>query len=154
MRVKFNLTKPNMFPWLKVLHRPPRSELNSLELTVRHGFANNFVNQGLNGAWPSLAPATLRDRSRLGFAPGPILIRTGRYRNSITTKSRGYTKYLRRKSGWTLEIGSRHKHVQPLELGAPSRNLPARPAIGLESRDLKRVDAWFYAFLNRMEKRP
>jgi hypothetical protein len=42
--------------------------------------AQRFATEGASGGnrWRSLAPATIADRKRFGFAPGPILFRSGR----------------------------------------------------------------------------
>jgi len=51
---------------------------------ARTGFLNQIVKRrfatqgGTSGtSWPALMPATIRQRARQGYAPGPILIRSG-----------------------------------------------------------------------------
>lgn len=46
-------------------------------------FERNFKQQG--PGWAPLRPATIRSRIAQGFPPGPILTRTGKYRESMTT---------------------------------------------------------------------
>jgi len=45
----------------------------------------NFTGEGRPSRWAPLAPATIRERIRLGFGAGPILQRTKTLRNAFRT---------------------------------------------------------------------
>ena len=80
-------------------------------------FERNFKQEG--PGWAQLRPSTIRSRIAQGYAPGPILTRSGRYRKDMTT-------------GLTT-----HKNPSELVVVAPTvpgayhqsgtRKMPARP---------------------------
>lgn len=77
---------------------------------ARERMAENFTRQGSgNGPWPQLAPATVRERQRLGFAGNrPILVRTGAKRSRFTNVNDGsHISRVFRSGGFTVfEEGS------------------------------------------------
>jgi hypothetical protein len=53
--------------------------------TIREAHRATFRSEGAagRGKWRPLAPSTLRDRQRLGYGPGPILVRSGQLRDHV-----------------------------------------------------------------------
>lgn len=49
---------------------------------MEQSFERNFNQQG--PGWPRLQPSTIRSRIAQGYAPGPILTRSGTYRRAMT----------------------------------------------------------------------
>lgn len=86
----------------------------------------NFTAQGRPSKWAPLAAATIEDRIRKGYGPGPILVRTGGLRK-----------------GWRYKWGAQSYRVDNRkhywiyhQLGAPANRLPARPMLVLLPQDL------------------
>ena len=52
-------------------------------------FERNFADQG--PGWQPLKPSTIRSRIAQGYAPGPILTRSGEYRKAMTTNLQTHT---------------------------------------------------------------
>jgi len=101
--------------------------------TIREAHRAVFTSEGAagRGAWPALAPRTLRDRARLGFAPGPILVRTGQLRDHVLSAP---AKITRRGSSVELRIepagsvGGVPKYVANA-LGTST--IPGRPMVAI-----------------------
>lgn len=91
----------------------------------RRSIDRNFAAEGRPGRWAPLKAATIRERIRLGYGPGPILVRTGRL-----------------KRGFRFEWGPRSYRVWNVrsyfvyhQFGAPGANIPARPMLVLLPQD-------------------
>lgn len=56
---------------------------DDVEVVLQKAFERNFAGQG--PGWPALAPSTIRSRIAQGYAPGPILTRSGDYRKAMTS---------------------------------------------------------------------
>lgn len=72
---------------------------------IRQQFQSNFSNQRSgNGPWPALAPSTVADRRRQGFAGNrPILVRTGSLRSSYVDEgSSDHSSRVFRAGGFTV----------------------------------------------------
>ena len=69
------------------LRRSPRSALGKISPRMEEAMRRNVHSQGepIGASWPALDPATIRDRARKGFPPGPPLIRSGDLVSSIQT---------------------------------------------------------------------
>lgn len=54
---------------------------------ITNAISENFASESAGSEpWASLADSTLADRKRKGFAPGPILQRTGDLRDAATSE--------------------------------------------------------------------
>jgi hypothetical protein len=102
---------------------------------INRGFGSNFDNQqaGDEAPWISLALATVRQRAKRGFGPTPILVQTGKYRDSFEKRGAdGHVEKFRgTRTGWILESGSQDERVGILEFGGTNstgRFVPPRPA--------------------------
>lgn len=91
----------------------------------RRSIERNFAAQGRPGRWAPLKAATIRERVRLGYGPGPILVRTGKL-----------------KRGFRFEWGPRSYRVRNVrdyfvhhQFGAPGANIPPRPMLVLLPQD-------------------
>ena len=106
---------------------------------IRAGFARNFDREAERRPWAALAPATIAERLRLGFGPGPILRRTGALRRHVLqTPARitrtGSTIELRIKPG--NSVGGVPKYG-PLAMG--TSRMPGRPMVVLTPPEVARV---------------
>jgi hypothetical protein len=61
----------------KAIEQAMYETLDELEALIEEHFADN------EGEWKALAAATIRQRKYLGFAPGPILGRSGTLRENV-----------------------------------------------------------------------
>lgn len=124
------------------INRPGNGNTRKIADAVTMGFQDNFTRQSSGaGAWARLAPATLVDRQRKGFAAGPTLVRTGGLRASYV--SRGGASHYERISqsavGLTIEAGSDDYRAPFHERG--TAKMPARPISLLgESSENRIVD--------------
>lgn len=57
---------------------------DSVEEAMTKAFERNFSEQG--PGWAPLKPSTIRSRIAQGYAPGPILTRSGDFRRTMTTE--------------------------------------------------------------------
>lgn len=92
----------------------------------RRSIQRNFEAEGRPEKWAPLKAATIRERIRLGYGAGPILVRTGAL-----------------KRGFRADWGPRSYRVSNLKFyfpfhqqGAPRANIPARPMLTLLPQDL------------------
>ena len=93
----------------------------------------NFTRQGSgNGAWRPLAPATVADRRRQGYAGNrPILVRRGDYRRSFVERGGdNHERIWQSAVGLTIESGS-NDPVSELHERGTSR-MPAREVVPLD----------------------
>lgn len=99
--------------------------------TIREQHAAVFRTEGTagRGKWAPLAPATLAERARLGYGPGPIQVRTGALRDHVLSTP---AKIVRR--GRTVELTIRPADkvggvpkYRALALG--TSRIPARPMV-------------------------
>lgn len=109
--------------------------LESIVPTIRAAHRATFDTEGAagRGAWAALAPRTLRDRRRLGYGPGPKLVRTGALRDHVLSTPakvtrRGDTTELRIEPD--PDVGGVRKY-RALALGRPEINLPGRPMVAV-----------------------
>jgi hypothetical protein len=56
---------------------------DEIEKQLQTAFERNFASQG--PGWAPLKASTIRDRIAQGYAPGPILTRSGEYRRAMTS---------------------------------------------------------------------
>lgn len=111
---------------------------------IRAGFKDNFNNEqaGDEAPWLSLSPFTIKHRRSRGFGPSPILVQTGKYRDSFVRRgaSGSVERFRSTSKGWTLEAGSDDERVGTLEFGGTNstgRFVPPRPVsfLGPQSED-------------------
>ena len=104
--------------------------------TIRAAHRAVFASEGAagRGRWAALAPATLVDRARRGFGPGPILVRTGALRSHVLA-ARAQVK--------TSGTGNVELRIRPDDnvggvpkyraLALGTSRIPARPMVALGS---------------------
>lgn len=117
--------------------------LASIVPEVRAAHARTFASEGSagRGAWSPLAPATLAERARLGYGPGPILKRTGALEAHVLNAPvkitrRGNTVELRIEPD--VNVGGVPKY-RALALGNPATNLPPRPMVTVGSSSAVKI---------------
>lgn len=101
-------------------------------LRLMGDFRENFAAQGGafmgTSAWAPLRPSTVRQRLKLGFGGGPIMMRTGTLVDSLSVPGA---------AGNVFEVGPEHVSVgsdvpyAPYQHWGTRRGLPARSLIGL-----------------------
>lgn len=79
----------------------------------------NFAAEGRPKRWDPLQPATIQDRIRQGYGPGPILRRSGKL-------SRGFIFKWGPRAYW---VTNPVFYFQIHQAGAPDANIPARPML-------------------------
>jgi phage gpG-like protein len=92
-----------MFPLLEKDIADMSDIFRDVEKAMLDEMSNVFDAEG--PGWQALAPATIADRRAKGFAPGPILDRTGRLRASLDDA--GDTDHIRDITPTTFVFGSR-----------------------------------------------
>jgi len=121
---------------------PGSSQKRSISDAIRRSFQDNFTRQQSGGgAWPALAPSTVLDRQKKGFAgSNPILVRTGGLRASWVSEGSNHYSSVRSSGGQTVyEEGSQHPLAQFHEAG--TSRIPARPVSLLgDSQEQRIVD--------------
>lgn len=96
---------------------------------VQVGAGRNFMREGnIEGSWNPLAPATVKERVRLGYGgEHPILFRTGEYARSFQGGA-GYVEESSHSLGiWRISVGSDDYRATTHEFGRD--NVPARPVL-------------------------
>lgn len=120
---------------------------------IRAGHAQNFRSESSGfGGWAPLAPATQRQRARLGYgAAHPILVRTGQLRGHVLTAP---ARISRVSGGFELRIapspsvGGRPKYVANAR---GTSRIPARPMVSLTPQASTAVTSAISRFLrNRL----
>lgn len=108
---------------------------------IRAAHRKVFETEGKDGrgAWPALAPRTLRERARLGFGPGPILERTGALKEHVLSapaviRTRGRTVELRIRPA--KEVDGVPKYDA---LAKGYENIPARPMVAVGPAEARKI---------------
>lgn len=146
---------------LKVINRPfddlvrdlfmwRTGDVLQLQDAVAQAFRRNFARQGsAQGPWARLSQRTIEDRLRQGYAPGPILVRSGRYRRSwiddppvARTRQGNVQQFL---------IGSDSRLAPWHEFGTPT--MPARPVAELDGPQVDRIGDTVGDILERLANR-
>jgi phage gpG-like protein len=132
---------------------PGSAQKRSVSDAIRRSFQDNFTRQQSgNGSWAPLAPATVLDRQKKGFAgSNPILVRTGGLRASWVSEGANHYSSVRSSGGYTVfEEGSSHPLAQFHEAG--TSRMAARPVSMLsDSQESRIVDVieWVISSLER-----
>lgn len=132
---------------------PGSSQKRSISDAIRRGFQDNFTRQQSgDGAWARLAPSTVLDRQKKGFAGNnPILVRSGGLRASWVSEGANHYSSVRSSGGMTVyEEGSTHPLAMFHESGGG--RLSARPVSLLDdSQEQRIVDVieWVISSLER-----
>ena len=119
--------------FIKRLERPGNAEQRKVFDAINLGFQSNFSAEGnVSGKWKPLAPRTIFQRRRDGFAgQHPILVQTGSLRASFVRRGAPdhVEEFQLTAQGWRMVAGSRHKlafvHEFGIDPGPP--RIPARP---------------------------
>lgn len=140
--------------------RPMPADVRRLDRAVRAEFARNFARQGsAGGAWPVLAPRTVRERRKLGYGPTPILIRSGSYYRTFAQD--GNPNHIMaltlHAGGWALDVGSSDERASTLEFGtldsSGPRRIPPRPVTRLGEAQKRRIADEVGALLDDIMRR-
>ena len=126
------------------LLRPSQADLAPLQEAIRQGFAQNFETESAGGTpWAALAPSTVAQRLLLGYGAGPILQRTGSYRDAFTQATNpDHVSEIEYSGGvTTLSEGSSHPLTPFLEMG--TGKMPARPVLELSRSAINEVSEAF-----------
>ncbi len=123
------------------ISNPGNAQKRSIADAVRQRVAENFTRQGsASGAWAPLAPWTVKDRQQKGYAgTRPILVRTGRYRDTHTNRSspNHYESIQSTGSGFVVETGSNDFRDTWLQRG--TARIPGRPVNDLDDGQEARI---------------
>ena len=99
----------------------------------------NFETEGgLVGGWTPLAQATIRGRIRKGYGAAPILVNTGKYKNSFRALVDTSKAVI---DAWGI---SYHKYHQSM---APRTRLPRRQTLFLREETKKEIVRFFQAYM-------
>lgn len=126
---------------------PGNAQKRTISDAIRRGLQDNFTTAGAAAGtpWRPLAPSTVLQRQRLGYAgSNPILVRSGGLRATWTQEgASGHYSSVRQQSGYTIwEEGADDSNpiARIHELGGA--RIPARPVSMLgESQDQRIVDS-------------
>ena len=127
--------------FIKRLERPGSAEQRKVFEAINLGFQRNFSGEGSRrGKWRALAPSTVIDRQRKGFAgQHPILVRTGDLRASFVQRSKDHVEEFQYTAqGWRLVSGSESEIAFFQELGT-RRGIPPRPITELTGEAEQRI---------------
>lgn len=122
-----------LFDGLDATLRDMPAVLEAAVPAIRDAHRAVFESEGAagRGSWPALAPSTLADRARLGYGPGPILVRSGELKQhvlstpaQITRKGRGVELRIRPADS----VGGVPKYVANA-LG--TSRIPSRPMVAI-----------------------
>lgn len=109
------------------ISRPGNGQTRMIADGIRQQFQANFTRQGSgSGNWAPLAPSTVEQRRRFGFAGNrPILVRSGSYRDSFVGRgSDNYENIQTTGFGLIIDVGSDDRRGPWLERG--TSKMPAR----------------------------
>lgn len=99
----------------------------------------NFQTQGgLVGGWSPLKHSTIRSRVKKGYGASPILVNTGRYRDSFNALVGGKKAVI---GSWNIDY---HKYHQST---APRTRLPRRATLFLREESKREVGRFFQSYL-------
>lgn len=127
--------------FIKRLERPGNAEQRKVFDAINLGFQSNFSAEGsLRGKWRALAPATIIDRQRRGFAgQHPVLVRTGTLRASFVQRGGDHVEEFQYTAqGWRMVAGSKSEIGFFQELGT-RRGIPPRPITELTGAAEERI---------------
>ena len=127
--------------FIKRLERPGNAEQRKVFDAIAQGFQRNFTAEGsAGGKWRALAPSTVIDRQRRGFAgQHPILVRTGALRASFVQRGGDHVEeFQATATGWRMTAGSQSKIGFFQEFGT-SRGIPPRPITPLTGDAEERI---------------
>ncbi len=134
---------------IRSVTHPSLADREHLEAVIRATFGENFSRQASgDGAWPPLAPSTVADRLRRGFGPGPMLVRSGRYRRSWLGGPASTSTYAQRGDGFRLLVGSASELAPWHELG--TERMPARTVATFDDRQLNSLAMTVEQMLTRL----
>lgn len=117
---------------------------------VRSGHARNFATESSGfGGWAPLAPRTIAERVRLGFGPGPKLVRTGQLRAHVLSAA---PVVRRTAGGYELRIRPGDSVGGVPKYAANARGtdrIPARPMVSLTPAASRTVTSAISRFLRQ-----
>ena len=124
-------------------------------MTVLETFEGEGANPILGSpVWHPLADLTIEERLYLGYNAGPILVRSGLLRDSLTDPNdAGYV--LDKKVGKGLYsgiMGTRDTRFERLQLGDYFANLPERPMWPVGSAEMRFVEMLTKELVREVEK--
>lgn len=143
--IDLELKTPDPFSGIKDfldrIERPGVGERRKIADSIRQGFQASFTREGSRaGQWRALAPSTVLDRRRRGFAGDhPILVRSGSLRASFVDggNSAHNEEFQAQPNGWRLVAGSNHPLAPFHEFG--TRRMAARSITDLTDADEGRI---------------
>jgi len=116
----------------------------SAELLLKEVRVNFKTKGGLVGGWTPLAPSTIEARMRKGYGASPILVNTGKYRDSF------YNDVNSKRA----VIGSRgveyHKYHQST---LPRTRLPRRQTLFLREQSKREIVRFFQEYIKFENKK-
>lgn len=104
-----------------------------------------FEAEGRPRKWQPLQPATIADRQRKGFGPGPILVRSGALKSSLT--SAGDSNQILKVGSKSLQYGSKLIYFRTHQHGDSNRNIPARVMLILQKQDRSQIGSIISRYL-------
>lgn len=106
---------------------------------MQKSFEKNFSQGGSN--WKPLSPSTISDRLRKGYNSGPILVRTGNLKDEVTSlRGKVTTASKEVRMEWGIDQIRAGKEKAKFFTHQKGRgNIPARPMIGFQDIDAKRI---------------
>lgn len=110
--------------------------------------AERFDTEG-HGEWPALADATLRDRARHGYGPGPILHREGNLRDSLVDPNRAAQTGPRHMT-WGTNVDHAHWHQDG---GTIPGRPPQRVILDIRPEDKRRLEHQMVTWINQVAAR-
>lgn len=128
---------------LKLVDRiaaPGSGQKRSISDAIRRSFQDAFTSQQSgNGSWAALAPSTVLDRQKQGYAGSrPILVRSGALRSSWVGEGSDHYSSVRKQGGYTIfEEGSESLIARFHESG--TSRMPARPVSLLGDSSEQRI---------------
>ena len=130
LRLQRNTIADDIDQLLNRISNPGNAQKRSIADAIRRGFQDNFTTEGAAAGtpWPELSAPTVASRQALGFAgKHPILVRTGRYRDSFVRGGAqdSYENIRSTSGGVTIEAGSTIERGRIHEWGA-TVNIPHR----------------------------
>lgn len=128
-RLERNTAGEDLLRLVDRISNPGSAQKRSVSDAIRRGYQDNFTTQGAASGqpWRALAPSTVAQRRRLGYAgSNPILVRGGNYRSSWVSDGSEHYSSVRLQGGYTIfDEGSESPLARFHERGGA--RLPARP---------------------------